>query len=80
MKINGLGRKNGLRKIMAQFSENEKQMQEKVLDMLDVVVGLYRNAKSCLEQYDYKGAERNIDAARKIVDELLRLADWDRRR
>ena len=58
---------------MASFSENEKQIQEKALAMLDEVVKLYRNARVCLEKYDYKSADRHLDAAKRIIDDITTL-------
>ena len=59
---------------MVQFSEEQKEMQVKVIEMLDVVVGLYEDARTCLENYDNRGAERKLDAATRIVDNIVRMA------
>jgi hypothetical protein len=77
MIANGSDLKSGLRKntvYKMSFTEEQKEMQMKIVEMLDVVVGLYEDARACLENYDNRGAERKLDAATKIVDNIIKLA------
>lgn len=48
----------------------EKEFGEKLMEMLDAVIEIYSNAKLHLDNGDYRAAEKQLDSADRIVDNI----------
>lgn len=58
---------------MVSFSEEQREAFAKLVDMLDIMVGLYNDARAHLDAGDNRAAERRLDAATKIADNIVKL-------
>lgn len=56
--------------MMSRMTELQQEFNEKLCNMLDDVLEIYSNAQSSLADGNFKDAERQLDAAERIVDHI----------